>query len=81
MKKLTLSSQALAAKKAYCKKWRAKNPDKVIASQNRYWEKKAVNYDVAERAKDLSESGFTQREIAKELNISLGAVNKYLKRA
>ncbi len=32
-----------------------------------------------EQAKELSEKKFSQRDIAKQLNISLGAVNKYLK--
>ncbi len=32
-----------------------------------------------EQAKELSEKGYSQRSISKELNISLGAVNKYLK--
>lgn len=32
-----------------------------------------------ELAKELSDNGKSQREISKELNISLGAVNKYLK--
>ena len=32
-----------------------------------------------ERAKELSEKGYSQRNISKELGISLGAVNKYLK--
>lgn len=31
------------------------------------------------RAKELSQQGMSQRQIAKELSISLGAVNKYLK--
>lgn len=35
--------------------------------------------EVIELAKELSDSGKSQREISKELNISLGAVNKYLK--
>ncbi len=34
--------QALAAaRRAYQKKWRSKNPDKVKAAQDRYWLKKA----------------------------------------
>ncbi len=32
-----------------------------------------------QQAKELSEKGYSQREISKELSISLGAVNKYLK--
>ena len=32
-----------------------------------------------EQAKELSEKGYSQRAISKELSISLGAVNKYLK--
>lgn len=29
-----------AAKRAYFKEWRKKNPDKVLAAQQRYWQKK-----------------------------------------
>lgn len=32
-----------------------------------------------EKAKELSQKGYSQRQISTELNISLGAVNKYLK--
>ncbi|MEO8852589.1 MAG: AAA family ATPase [Ginsengibacter sp.] len=32
-----------------------------------------------EKSKELSQKGFSQRQISSELNISLGAVNKYLK--
>lgn len=35
--------------------------------------------ELINKAKDLSAQGRTQREIAKELSLSLGAVNKYLK--
>jgi len=34
---------------------------------------------LVEQAKELSEKGYSQRNISKELGISLGAVNKYLK--
>jgi len=32
------------------------------------------------KAKELAQQGISQRKIAKELGISLGAVNKYLKK-
>lgn len=37
----TMSKKARAAKNEYYKRWRAKNPDKVRASNQRYWERKA----------------------------------------
>jgi RecA-family ATPase len=40
---------------------------------------KAERDELIELAKALSDSGKSQREISKELNISVGAVNKYLK--
>lgn len=36
--------------------------------------------NIIEKAKELSQQGRNQRQIAAELNISLGAVNKYLKK-
>ena len=36
-----LSDKAREAQRAYKREWRAKNKDKVKASNNRYWEKKA----------------------------------------
>jgi Trp operon repressor len=35
--------------------------------------------NLIDQAKELSEKGLSQRKIASELNISVGAVNKYLK--
>lgn len=49
--KETKSSPAKEARNAYARKWRAKNPDKVKAAQERYWDR------VAERAE--KESGAT----------------------
>ena len=39
-----LSEKARQAQRAYKREWRAKNRDKVKASNNRYWEKKATVY-------------------------------------
>lgn len=35
--------------------------------------------NLIEQAKELSQKGYSQRNIAKKLSISLGEVNKYLK--
>lgn len=39
---------AKAARNAYAKEWRRKNPDKVKATNARYWEKKAAEMRLAE---------------------------------
>lgn len=36
----TMSKNAAQARRDYYKEWRRKNPDKVSAYMNRYWEKK-----------------------------------------
>ena len=36
-----LDEQARAARAAYFREWRKKNPDKVRESNRRYWERKA----------------------------------------
>lgn len=38
---MELSKEAIEARRAYHRKWRKKNPDKVRAAQDRYWAKKA----------------------------------------
>lgn len=37
-----MSSEAIAARREYQKKWREKNPDKVREKNARYWEKRAA---------------------------------------
>ena len=38
---MELSKEAREARRAYSRKWQANNKDKVRASKERYWEKKA----------------------------------------
>lgn len=73
-----MSEEAKKLQRAYIREWRKKNPDKVKQYANDYWERKAATYPIDQQAKDLHDKGLTQREIAKQLNVSLGAVNKYL---
>ena len=73
-----LSDEARKLRNAYQKEWKRKNPDKVRKYDTDFWERKAAGYTVIQKARDLRQKGMTQREIAKELNISVGAVNAYL---
>jgi hypothetical protein len=36
-----LSDAAKEARRAYAREWRRRNPDKIRAARDRYWEKKA----------------------------------------
>lgn len=60
----------------YLCEWRRRNPDKLRQQHPNYWERKADPF--GSKVKKLSKKGFTQRAIAKELGISLGAVNTIL---
>jgi DNA-binding CsgD family transcriptional regulator len=73
---MELSEKARLARNAYQKRFRQKNPDKIRQYNVRYWEKLAS--DPSRRARELQSIGYTQRQIAEELKISLGAVNAYL---
>lgn len=73
-----ISEAARKLKNAYQKQWREKNPDKNKQNNINYWERKAATYTIEQQTIDLSRSGLTQRAIAKQLNVSLGTVNKIL---
>lgn len=47
-----MTEEARAAIRAYKREWAKKNPDKVKAQQERYWEKKAQQVKQEEAQKD-----------------------------
>jgi DNA-binding NarL/FixJ family response regulator len=75
---MELSEKARELKNDYQRIWRQKNREKIRQAAIRYWNKKADSFNPAEAAKELSHQGFTQRQIAEQLNISVGTVNKIL---
>ena len=75
-----LSEAAKQARNDYQREYRRKHPEKLKQYMARYWEKKAEQITPEARARELSQRGYTQRQIADLLNISVGAVNKYVNR-
>ncbi len=73
-----ISESAKKLRNAYQNNWRRNNPEKVKKYAANYWERKAASYSIVDHAKSLKTQGMTQREIAKQLNVSIGTVNKYL---
>ena len=76
---MELSDKARALRNAYQREWKRNNPERVKRYFKTYWEKQAAQYTPEVRARELQAEGYTQRQIAEELNISLGTVNKLLK--
>lgn len=74
----TLSDKAREMSNAYVRAWRRKNPEKMRQYNIDYWERKAARYTPEVRARELQAQGFTQREIAEQLGVSVGTVNAYL---
>jgi DNA-binding NarL/FixJ family response regulator len=72
------SDKARELKNEYQKAWRRKNPEKVRQYNIDFWERKAGGTSIIQKVKELSRKGLSQRMIAKELNISVGTVNRYL---
>ena len=44
-----MTEQAIAARRAYRRKWAKANPDKVRAQQERYWKRRAEREATAEK--------------------------------
>lgn len=49
MAKAETDNAAVEARRAYKREWARRNPDKVKAAQQRYWEKKAAQMQVQEQ--------------------------------
>lgn len=54
---MTMTSAALAAaaRREYKRQWRAKNPDKVKAANERYWTKKGAEMIQREQQREASQ--------------------------
>ena len=75
---MELSEKARELRNRYAREYRQKHPEKIREYNRRHWEKKANNYTPEIRAREMRDQGYTQREIAEDLNISLGSVNRIL---
>ena len=75
-----MTAKGRQAKNQYQKDWRKRNPGKSSEYTNRYWDNRILREesDPVYRAKNLSKQGLSQREIAKEMNVSVGYVNRLL---
>lgn len=51
-----MTNSAREAKRAYARAWNKKNPDKLREYRERYWEKKARELELAEKAEQKSSS-------------------------
>ncbi len=75
-----MNKEAMQAQRDYVNNWRKKNPEKVKQYREAYWTKKAgANTQTKqEKALNLRSAGLTQREIAKQMGVSVGTVNRWL---
>jgi len=73
-----MNDEARKLKNAYQREWIKKNPEKIRKYTIDFWNRKAAGYSLIQKVCDLSQKGLSQRAIAGQLNISLGAVNAYL---
>jgi len=77
---MNLSEKARKLRNEYHRKYMRKHPEKRRQYVINYWEKLAREETRADQVKYLSSQGLTQREIAAKLKVSLGFVNKCLKK-
>lgn len=77
---MELSKAARESRNQYMRAWKKKNKDKVRQHTKDYWERRAERElsDPVFQAKQLAKRGMSQRQIADELGLSLGTVNRYL---
>lgn len=66
MEVIILTEEAKAARRIYEKQWRAKNPEKVRARYERYWQKKAAELQLAEDKAEHAESNHALPSLGEE---------------
>ena len=76
---MKLSDKARELRNQYQRQWRRKHPEKLRQYNDSYWQCKADSYSIVQEAQELSRQGYTQRQIAEQLNVSAATINKYLK--
>ena len=77
---MKLSEAARRKRNEYAREYRHKNPDKIREYNVAYWERRAERElrDPSFQAKQLAKQGYSQRQIAEYLKVSVGTVNNLL---
>ncbi len=76
-----MTEEAKNIRRAYLRSWRQRNPEKVRASQDRYWERQAARLremSLIQKAHELHGRGLPARQIAEMLGISWETVIRLL---
>lgn len=76
-----MTEEAKNIRRAYLRSWRKNNPEKVRASQDRYWERQAARLremSLIQKAHELRGRGLPARQIAEILGITWDAVIRLL---
>lgn len=75
-----LSEEAREARNRYAREWKKKNPDKVKAAANRYWERKAMaeTEPVESRILRMHDQGLSLRMIASIVDMNHVRVSRII---
>lgn len=77
MEKLELSEVAKQLRREYARQWRQKNPDKVRAATQRYWENQAAR-QITSRVTEMRDAGLSYRDIAESTGLNHMKVKRIL---
>jgi len=73
---MKITDEARKIRNDYQRAYRLRNPERVKQNNIAYWERKAD--PTGTKVRKLSKQGLSQRQIADQLNLSLGSVNAIL---